>query len=144
MEILVTHADVDPVPLPDWLRAQPIGQIIVKATDKEPRLRYQSAAEIIAALDAMKAKDPVLQSRPGALHVPMPGAVESTRPIGKAAAPPPFEGNDRTVKMASLEDEPAIMADPKEGWPLGYKILVVFLVLGLLAAIGVLIGVSVG
>lgn len=143
MEILVTHADSGPVPLPDWLRTLPVGTVIDRVTQKDPAMRIQTAVEVISELDRLKPRDDGLTLRPGAVHVQVKASEESTRPM--APAPLQAGGDDGyTVKMSSLHDEPIFFHKEETGWPLGYKILVIVLGLGLLGAIGVLIGVLAG
>lgn len=55
MQVIMQQIADKPVPLPESVKASPLGDIIVRATQKKRERRFGSAAEMLAALDRMLA-----------------------------------------------------------------------------------------
>jgi serine/threonine protein kinase len=51
IEIVMIHANADPIPMPAWIESSALGPIIRRAVEKDTSLRYQRAEEMIADLE---------------------------------------------------------------------------------------------
>ena len=160
IEVLSYLLEPTALPVPDWLRAGPAGDLLVKATQKRPESRFASAAEMIHVIDSIlagghqstprhghhgnqgrPAHNPA-QPRPAPAPAPAypqpppqyPEAVPTT-PI----APLPDDGPGPPNQIARLRQTDPLTREVPGLWSNPINILLLVLILLLLVGTGILV-----
>jgi eukaryotic-like serine/threonine-protein kinase len=100
IDVMMWHMDPGPIAFSDAVRASPFFEVIRRATEKAPAARFQSAADMRAALD-LAAQGAVSLSRPIPASIPQPIAPVAAPSAPPVQAPPPPSNTGKIVAIVA-------------------------------------------
>ncbi len=114
-EILNKQISSDPIETPDFVQNDPIGRVFMKAVSKDPEERYQTALEMIKALDDVGtcAKTPLSQKgwKKSAKSGVKAASISQSGPISNSGPIPTQDTPNQPIPLSpdDLEEIPALV-----------------------------------